>query len=96
MARAGNCLSRRPRFRGGLRDGDTVVSKPPEGAWFFIDRNRYRTRGAEVRHNGKDGWFAVVGRRIRGPLNSLDAAMAAADRMLAESAKASLPASAPA
>ena len=64
------------------------MSKPAEGAWFFVDRNHYKTRGASVRHNGKDGWFAVVGRRIRGPLNSLDAAMAAADRMLTEAERA--------
>lgn len=64
------------------------MSKPHSGAWFYVDRNHYRTRGASVRHNGKDGWFAIVNRRIRGPLNSLDAAMAAADRMLAEAEKA--------
>lgn len=61
--------------------------KPAEGAWFARNRNRYDTRGASVRHNDKDGWFAIVGRRIRGPIKSLEAAMNAADRMLAESNK---------
>jgi len=63
------------------------VSKPLTDAWHFVDRNHYKTRGASVKHDSLGGWHAIVGRKIRGPLSSLDAAMAAADKMLAESAK---------
>lgn len=62
------------------------MSKPPEGAWFGRSPDHYATRGAEVLHRD-GGWWARCGRRIRGPLSTLDAAMQAADRMLAESAK---------
>lgn len=67
-----------------------MKGKPPEGSWHYRDRNHYATRGAAVRHNGR-GWFAIVGTRIRGPMSSLESAMNAADRMLDEAAKASLP-----
>lgn len=63
------------------------MSKPPEGAWFGRSPDHYATRGADVVHRD-GGWWARCGRRIRGPLSTLDAAMAAADKMLAESAKA--------
>lgn len=66
------------------------MSKPAEGAWFGVNADHYRTRGADVRHDGT-GWFAIVDRKARGPLSSLEAAFQAADKMLAESAKASLP-----
>jgi hypothetical protein len=63
------------------------MSKLAEGAWFFITKDRYRTRGAEIQHDGT-GWHAIVGRKVRGPISNIDAAMAAADRMLADSAHA--------
>lgn len=61
-------------------------SKPLAGAWFGRSPDHYATKGAEVRHDGT-GWFAIVDRKARGPLSSLEAAMVAADKMLTESAK---------
>ena len=55
-----------------------------QGAWFGREPDRYVTRGAEVFRLPASGWFARCGKRVRGPLSSLDAAMAAADRMVAE------------
>lgn len=59
-------------------------TKPSEGAWFGRSPNHYATRGAEVIRLPGEGWFAHCGRRVRGPLSSLDAAMRAADKMLAD------------
>lgn len=52
------------------------------GSWYFVSMDHYRTRGADAFRTG-DGWYARCGRRVRGPLGSLDAAMRAADDMLA-------------
>lgn len=59
------------------------MSKPTEGAWFGRSPDHYATKGADCFH-GAGGWFARCGKRIRGPLSTLDAGMIAADKMLAE------------
>jgi len=59
------------------------MAKPVEGSWHGVNSHRYRTKGAEAVYHEGVGWFAVVGTRGRGPLSSLDAAMKAADDMLA-------------
>jgi hypothetical protein len=51
------------------------------GAWIGRTPDHYTTKGAAVIY--RRGWFAIAGRRVRGPLSSLDSAMKAADEMLA-------------
>lgn len=57
-------------------------------AWKGISPTHYRTTtgGAEVRFS-PDGWFAVVGRRARGPLGDLLTAMDAAEELLARASR---------
>lgn len=64
------------------------MARPPEGSWHGRSVNHYSTRGADVFRLAGAGWYARVGSRIRGPLSTLDAAMSAADRMLADAEKA--------
>lgn len=65
-----------------------TTAKPPEGAWYGRGHDRYITHGAEVRHDGVSGWFAIVGKKARGPLSCLPIAMEAADRMLEDAREA--------
>ena len=60
------------------------MSKPAEGAWHGVNSDHYRTRGADCFRLPGIGWFARCQHRVRGPLSTLDAAMIAADRMLAD------------
>lgn len=62
----------------------TASSRDPDGAWHGVDQDRYRTRGADVFCEPSYGWFARCGKRVRGPLSSLGAAMEAAEKMTAE------------
>lgn len=62
----------------------TASSRDPDGAWHGVSADHYRTRGAEVVHQPGSGWFARCGKRVRGPLSSLGAAMEAAEKMTAE------------
>lgn len=65
------------------------MSRPAvEGAWYGRSGDHFTTRGADVFRMPGMGWFARHGKRIRGPLSTLDAAMSAAERMLAEAAPA--------
>lgn len=68
------------------------MSKPPEGAWFGRSPDHYATKGADCFHTA-GGWYARCRKdsgaiRVCGPLSTLDAAMAAADRMLVEAKNA--------
>lgn len=63
------------------------MAKPLAGAWYGKSFDRFSTRGADC-VRGEGGWYARCGRRIRGPLSSLHAAMDAADRMVADAATA--------
>lgn len=64
-----------------------MANHDPHGAWYSRGNDRYVTRGAEVIH-GEGGWYARAGRKAVGPLSCLPVAMEAADRLLAEAAKA--------
>lgn len=63
------------------------MARPPEGAWYGVNSDHFRTRGADAFRLSGVGWFARCQERIRGPLSSLEVAMQAADRMLADAAK---------
>lgn len=60
-----------------------MTTRPPEGAWYGRSPTHYATRGADCVH-GAGGWYARCGRKVRGPLSSLPAAIEAADKMLAD------------
>lgn len=62
------------------------MSKPAEGAWFGRSADHYVTKGASCVRIPGQGWFVRCADRVRGPMSSLEAAMTAADKMLAESA----------
>lgn len=63
------------------------MAKPLAGAWYGRSPDHYVTRGADVIHRD-GGWWARCNRRVRGPLSTLDAAISAADRMVADAAMA--------
>lgn len=56
------------------------MSAPSAGAWIGRSPDHYSTKGAEVRRQ-PEGWYALAGRRIRGPMSCLDSAMKAAEEM---------------
>ena len=62
-----------------------AAARPSAGAWHGRSADHYVTRGAACLRQ-RDGWFAMTPSRARGPLSSLDAALRAADEMLAQAA----------
>lgn len=62
------------------------MARPPEGAWYGRSDTHYTTRGADV-FLAEGGWYARCGRKVRGPISNLDAAMQAADAMMLADAK---------